>query len=406
MKIISKLSLHKSPKGLERDALRDSARVERRRDINLSNEAVRDQAERLRELSVLSLFLHSAGTLEEMLGLFLERSPRVTGAIVTIPLLLDRRRELLSAECLSTIEDQGLEQACLAAEKDLSEMELALSPRSWRRDVLESGEVAVTDDLRSVFEDELSREECDQLRHRLGISKVAVAPLVMEGEAFGLCVFLFSENTPDIEILELASGHCTLALKDLMAGEETTRFGGIDPVTWAHSRGYFLEALEEEVVRARRYNRDLSLVFFDIDDFSQFNAEFGHSIGDRLLRSVAMALVGSVALPEVVARYGGDEFAVLLPESNRAAAALLTSHIVDKLRSMAIFGEESREPFSVSASAAIVSFPDDGSNREELLTAGEISLDQSKREKHQLAAPPRQLTPVQRLRISGKRHEA
>ncbi len=84
----------------------------------------------------------------------------------------------------------------------------------------------------------------------------------MEGEAFGLCVFVFSGKEPDLEILELASGHCTLALKDMMAGEETTRFGGIDPVTWAHSRGYFLESLEEEVVRARRYNRDLSLVFF------------------------------------------------------------------------------------------------------------------------------------------------
>lgn len=405
MKLFPKRS-SKLPKGLDRDTLRNSTRVKQRRDTKLSADSLLEQTERLRELSVLGLFLHSAGTLEEMLALFLERSPRVTGAIVTIPLLLDRRRELLSSQSISSVEDYGLEQACLAAEQDLSELELPLPLRSWRRQVLESGEVALTDDLRDILEDELGRKTCDQIRHRLEISQVAVAPLVMEGEAFGLCIFIFSGKEPDLEILELASGHCTLALKDMLAGEETTRFGGIDPVTWAHSRGYFLEALEEEVVRARRYNRDLSLVFFDIDDFSQFNAEFGHSLGDRLLRSVAMTLVGSVALPEVVARYGGDEFVVLLPESNRAVAAQLTSQIVDKLASVSVFGDDSRETHTITASAAIVSYPEDGGSREELLTAAEISLDQSKRERQELAAPQRHLTPVQQLRISGKNHEA
>ena len=343
-----------------------------------------------------------------MLALFLERSPRVTGAIVTIPLLLDRRRELLSAECLSSIEDYGLEQACLAAGQDLSELELSLPLRSWRREVLESGEVALRDDLRAVLEDEVGQKTCDQIRRRLEISKVAVAPLVMEGEAFGLCIFVFSGKEPDLEILEileLSSGHCTLALKDMMAGEKTTRFGGIDPVTWAHSRGYFLEALEEEVVRARRYDRDLSLVFFDIDDFSRFNAEFGHSFGDRLLRSVAMTLVGLVALPEVVARYWGDEFVVLLPESNRAVAVQLTSQIVRKLAAISIFGDDSRERQNITASAAIVSYPEDGASRKDLLTAAEISLDLSKRERHEAAAPQKHLTPVQQLRIAGRNHE-
>jgi hypothetical protein len=86
------------------------------------------------------------------------------------------------------------------------------------------------------------------------------------------------------------------------------------------------------VLRARRYGRGLSLVFFDIDDFSEFNATYGHTLGDRLLRALAMTLAGSVAPPEMVARYGGDQFALLLPESNSAQAVQLTCSIIQRLR--------------------------------------------------------------------------
>ena len=394
------------PEGVDPEGLRRATSGESRRELALDAEGLRERGERLHELAVLSLFLHSAGTLEEMLSLFLERSPRVTGAVVTYPVLLDRRREILSAVQLGTINDPGLEQASLAANENLSDLEFPLPLRSWRRAVMEGGEVALSDDLRDMMEDVIGREACEQVRKALEISRVAVVPLVMEGEVFGLCVYFFSGREPDIEILELAAGHCTLALKALMVGEETTRFGGIDPVTWAHSRGHFLEALEGEVVRARRFNRGLSLVFFDIDDFGEFNANYGHTLGDRLLRSVAMTLASSIALPEIVARVGGDEFAVLLPESHRAMAVELTSKIIERIGDLSIFDSSSNESQAVSLAAAIVSYPEDGSSREELLTAGEIALEQAKAESRAARAPHKELTPVQQLRLAGRRHSA
>ena len=95
---------------------------------------------------------------------------------------------------------------------------------------MEGGEVLLSDNLRDVLGDVIGKEACDKIRHDLGVTRVATAPLVMEGESFGLCVFMFADVEPDVELLELAAGHCTLAIKELMAGEETTRFGGIDPV--------------------------------------------------------------------------------------------------------------------------------------------------------------------------------
>ena len=270
---------------------------------------------------------------------------------------------------------------------------------------MEGGEVALADDLREVFEDGIDREACEQIKKHLQITKVAVVPLVMEGETFGLCVFLYSGSEPDIEILELVAGHCTLALKDLMGGDETTRYGGIEPVTWVFTRRHFMEALEQEVMRSRRYGRGLSIILFDIDDFGEFNANYGHTLGDRVLRTVAMTLAGSVAPPELVARYGGDEFAVLLPETNRAAAVELTASIVSRLSAVSIF-EDSDGGQQVSASAAIVSYPEDGGTRDELLASAEMGIEQAKDERRQAQQPERQRSAVQQLRLSSRRNAA
>ncbi len=406
MKLFSRLANNKRPEGLNPDALRRATSTERLAERHLTPQEIQDEADRLHELAVMSLFLHSAGTLEEMLSLFMERSPRVTGAIVTYPLLLDRRREVLSATALASIDDAGLEQASLAANENLTDMEYPLPLRSWLRDVMEAGEVVIADDLRGVLGETLGKEACDHIRHELDVTTVAVVPLVMEGEAFGICVFLFSNRQPDVQVLELAAGHCTLVLKAMMVGEETTRFGGIDPVTWAQSRGHFLELLESEVVRARRTGRGLSLVFLDIDDFGEFNATYGHTLGDRLLRAVAMLLASAVAPPEIVARYGGDEFALLLPETNRAVAVELTSSIVNRLEALSVFEAENQEMAGVPVSAAIISYPEDGTSREELLAAGEMALEQSKEERRAMRQPVRQMTPLQQLRLTGKRHTA
>lgn len=391
--------------GIDPDELRRATRPEQSHRVRTPGET-QEYAERLHELAVLSLFLHSAGTLEEMLSMFLERSRPATGAIVTYPLLHDRRRDVLVADRLAEIQDPGIEQASMAANESLADLEYPLALRSWRRLVMEGGEVAVTDDLRDVMEDVVGREACDQIKSKLEITRVAVVPLVMEGEAFGLCVFMFTRMEPDIEILELAVGQCTLAIKSLLVGEEATRFGGIDPVTWSHSRGFFLEALEVEVVRAQRYNRGLSLILFDIDDFTAFNENYGHSMGDRLLRSVAMGLAGCVSMPELVARYGGDDFAVLLPESNRAAAVGLASIMVDRLASMQVFDLGANGANGASVSVSVVSYPEDGNSRDELLAAAELGLEQAKEEKRQANAPVRHLSDVQHLRLNGKKSTA
>ncbi len=87
-----------------------------------------------------------------------------------------------------------------------------------------------------------------------------------------------------------------------------------DGLTGLFNRNYFDERFQQEMKRARRYQRPLSLVMFDLDHFKKVNDRFGHGTGDELLRQVAESAAGQLRETDVLARYGGEEFVVLLPE--------------------------------------------------------------------------------------------
>jgi len=214
-----------------------------------------------------------------------------------------------------------------------------------------------------------------------------LAPMLMDGDPLGLLLFLVKEDQFDQELLELITGHATLALKNLTDLEQLGQFGDVDQVTWLHNRRYFMEALEREIVRAKRYRRPLSLIFMDVDRFAEFRESYGPSLGDRLLRSVGMLLAESSTEPEVVARFSDDEFALLLPEVNRAAAVSITTNLMTRISQVTVFGG-SGSPEPVSASAAIVCYPEDGATPYDLMATAEVGLEEARREKSPPASEP------------------
>ena len=158
-----------------------------------------------------------------------------------------------------------------------------------------------------------------------------------------------------------------------------------DEVTGLYNRRFFSLRLEEELSRYRRFNHPVSVVLLDLDGFKGVNDEFGHTVGDDTLREVAQILMKHSRGINVVSRYGGDEFAVLLVETSKAGARLYA----DRIREVV-----AKYPFShgkvITASFGVASLPDDeAGTAEDLFRAADEALYTAKRAgKNQVAASP------------------
>lgn len=347
-----------------------------------------ERERQLHGLTVLSLFLHSTGTVEEMMTTLLEQAPTVTGAALVYPLLLDRKRQLLRASILEGCSNQQLEAAMDAFQEDLTALEFSLVQNDTLYRMMDDGEVVVREGLGDLFEGVVAEEQWKRAEEVLHITKLAYVPMVVESEPLGLVVFAFDHDEIDIEALELLVGHLTLALRDLLVRDEVVRFSDVDPVTWVHSRRYLMQALDSEMARAGRYGRGLSLVLLDIDSFGRFNENYGQSMGDKLLRTVATTLAETVSPPELIARIKDDDFAVLLPETNRAAAVTTTTRLLASLAQVSVFSEKD-EAQPITVSVAIVYFPEDGNTPQALLERAQLDLDAAKHEREEARRSPR-----------------
>ena len=121
------------------------------------------------------------------------------------------------------------------------------------------------------------------------------------------------ETLATLEELALAAGR---AIENARQFRELHELAVRDPLTGLHNRRYFHETLAHEVKRAHRYDRRLAMLFFDLDDFKAINEEIGHLGGDSVLAEVAQRLRLVVRGADIPCRVGGDEFAVILPESS------------------------------------------------------------------------------------------
>jgi diguanylate cyclase (GGDEF)-like protein len=132
-----------------------------------------------------------------------------------------------------------------------------------------------------------------------------------------------------IELREAKEKADMLASELQNANKKLQELAFRDALTGLYNHRYFQEGMDKELERAKRYEREFSLIIFDIDYFKKINDTYGHPVGDRVLIAVSRAVEQAVRMSDIVARYGGEEFAVILPETGFMAA----KEVADRIRS-------------------------------------------------------------------------
>jgi len=159
------------------------------------------------------------------------------------------------------------------------------------------------------------------------------------------------------------------------ARDAAIRMSTVDALTGLYNRSFFFTALEREIARGDRSGRAFCLVMLDLDDLKSVNDRYGHVAGDQVLRNVADIVRGGVRKIDVAARYGGDEFVALLPETDPTGGWVLAEKIRLTVAEQGFAGAEPQPTVSVG----VVSYPADGRSADALLVSADRAMYASKR---------------------------
>jgi diguanylate cyclase (GGDEF)-like protein len=199
-------------------------------------------------------------------------------------------------------------------------------------------------------------------------------PLVSFGQALGVLVLESSDrsafNPHDVQPLESVADICATAIQNAHYVERVKQLAYLDGLTGIFNRRYFEMRIEEEMERARRFGAGMAVVMIDIDQFKRINDEFGHLLGDEVLRQVSSILHQQLRKIDVVCRYGGEEFAILLSQTNPQHALM----VAEKLRKTVESWQFPGVPRAVTISAGTANFPDHGATRDEVVKAADAGL--------------------------------
>lgn len=159
--------------------------------------------------------------------------------------------------------------------------------------------------------------------------------------------------------------------------ERTERSAITDSLTGLYNRRFFASALKLEVRRSRRYGLDLSLVMLDLDGFKKVNDEHGHGYGDEVLRRVGRVVRKATRDSDMACRYGGEEFSIILPETERLGAHAVAERIRRRTASLDDEGDD-RLALSVTVSGGVACFPADARDADDLVVRADQALYRAK----------------------------
>ncbi|MBI2569861.1 MAG: sensor domain-containing diguanylate cyclase [Candidatus Schekmanbacteria bacterium] len=210
--------------------------------------------------------------------------------------------------------------------------------------------------------------------------ELLAVPIHAFGRTFGLICIFDPRAHPSaalVDALEAVARHTASVIENARLHEEIRRLSVFDDLTEVYNFQFFEEVLARELTRATSFQLPLALIFIDLDGFKGVNDQYGHALGSRVLREVGRFLQSSVRRVDIVGRFGGDEFVILLPQANAEGADIVATRLRARLLDHRFLGDM-RLDIHLSLSAGIATFPEPCRTREELLGAADQAMYRAK----------------------------
>jgi len=241
-----------------------------------------------------------------------------------------------------------------------------------------TGPITEIDETQDVIEP----EKMKKVTADIGRKGIAAVPFFRGKDLQGLIVIFTTKDrtfsSEDLELLKAISNEISIGINNLMLLEKTREMSVTDELTGLYNRRYFFETLDVEMNRASRTKHPFSLVMLDLDGFKEYNDKYGHINGDSALQTFSQMLKSSIRKSDIAFRYGGDEFALILPSADAERAKKIVQRTRAKwqkapLAQSRIFGGH------VGFSTGIAEYPENAESSDGLIFLADAALYQAKK---------------------------
>jgi len=207
---------------------------------------------------------------------------------------------------------------------------------------------------------------------------IIAVPMTIHGRVIGVIELINSYDElvfddVDQSILTAIADFAAIALVNARNFDRINELVVTDDLTGLYNSRHFGQLMESEFLRAQRYKTELSLVFLDLDHLKKINDIHGHLVGSRMLSELGGLIGGNIRDCDRAARYGGDEFVIILPQTSKQQALSLAVKLLELMRATTYHSDDNQE-IGLTASFGVATYPQDGDSRTALIRAADIAM--------------------------------
>lgn len=229
------------------------------------------------------------------------------------------------------------------------------------------------------------------------VRSIACIPMVVYNDVIGVINVTNKKNgkeftDQDIRMLKAVADQAAVAVNKAQLWDMAVT----DSLTGLYVRRYFMVKLQEEIHRAERYDKIISIIMADLDRFKNINDTYGHNAGDRALKAISHILQKNIRDVDAIARYGGEEFVMLIPDADKDAAFSLAERLREELAKIKLDNLP-----AITISFGIVTFPTDGTEVEDLIRKADAAMYAAKR-----AGRNNSVKYAENMQLNGKKNQS